>query len=116
MNTQKIGKKGENIAVEFLEKKNYQVLLKNYRYKKNEVDLIAIKNSLLIFVEVKLRSNLDYGMPEETVSEAQKKRIIETAEHYIIENNWQNDIRFDIISITNLNDSYKIEHFEDAFF
>lgn len=116
MNTQKIGKKGEDIASIFLENKGYAILEKNYRYQRNEIDLIVQKNELLIFVEVKLRSNTDYGMPEEVVSEAQKIRIISTADKYIFTKNWQKDIRFDIISITISNNKYVLEHFEDAFF
>lgn len=116
MNKQAIGKKGEEIASHFLMQKGYEVLEKNYRFGKNEVDLITQKQGLLIFIEVKLRSSLEYGMPEEMVSEGQKKRIIETAENYIFEHNWQNDIRFDIISINKSKEEFQIEHFEDAFF
>jgi len=116
MNTQQIGQKGENIASNFLQKKGYKILVKNYRYRKNEIDLIAQKDDLLVFVEVKLRSSLAYGMPEESLSEAQKKRIIETAETYIFEENWQNDIRFDIMAISDFGRTYQIHHFEDAFF
>ena len=108
------GKQGERFAREFLEKKGWRVIEENYRYRRNEVDLIAQYNNLLVFVEVKLRRNAAFGHPETFVNEAQAQRIVAAAEHYLLETDWRGNIRFDIIAIT-LQPQLSIDHFEDAF-
>lgn len=103
------------MACKFLEEAGYAILEKNYRYKRAEVDIIASKEKLLIFVEVKTRSDNRYGEPEDFVSDKKAALIINAADHFIYENNWLNDIRFDIISVTTLPEIV-IKHFEDAFY
>ena len=108
------GKYGEELAERFLLKQGFEILEKNYRHKRSEIDLIGLKdNELLVFFEVKFRSSSDFGDPETFVSDTQIKKIKEAADDYIHGINWQKDIRFDIISIDQ-ND--QIEHFEDAFY
>ena len=114
--TKKIGQRGEKIALEYLLRKGYNFIAQNYHYKKAEIDLIFKKDGLLIFVEVKYRSNDAFGLPEEMVSEKQQELIISAADNYIQENNWEKDIRFDIISILANGKSLSINHFEDAFY
>ena len=114
--TKKIGQKGEKIALDYLLGKGYNFITQNYHYKKAEIDLIFQKEQLLVFVEVKYRSSDAFGMPEEMVSEKQQELIVGAAENYIIENNWENDIRFDIISILAIGKKLSVSHFEDAFF
>ena len=77
---QTFGRKGENLAAEYLVRQGYRVVEKNYRFKKSEIDLICQKDGLLIFVEVKTRSSRIFGQPESFVSEAQKAAIIRAAE------------------------------------
>ena len=108
------GKQGERFAREFLEKKGWRVIEENYRYRRNEVDLIAQYGSLLVFVEVKLRRNAAFGYPETFVDEGQAQRIATAAEHYLHRTDWEGNIRFDIVAIT-LQPNLRIEHFEDAF-
>lgn len=115
-NTQDTGKEGEGIAKDYMQKKGYKLINQNYRYKKAEIDLIFQKEGLLIFVEVKFRSNDAFGLPEETVSNDQQDRIVAAAEHYIVETDWQEDIRFDIIAILATKKEFDIQHFEDAFY
>ena len=111
------GNFGEEKAANYLVEKGYTILQRNYRHKRNEIDLIVKKGQLLIFVEVKTKSNLTYGLPEETVDQSKADRIVEAAENYLFENDWQNDIRFDIISIVLKGKLVKeIKHFEDAFY
>lgn len=114
--TKDIGRKGEKIALDHLLCKGYEFLEQNYHFKKAEIDLIFQKDKLLIFVEVKFRSSDQFGYPEEMVSQRQQELILEAAENYIVENNWQNDIRFDIISILAIGKKISISHFEDAFY
>ncbi len=113
---QTIGKKGENLAAQFLEENAYEILKRNYRFKKSEVDIICRKNDLLVFVEVKTRSSFKYGTPEVFVSLNQQKAIIRAAEEFMIETSWQEDLRFDIISVFLKGEEAEIEHLKDAFY
>ena len=113
MNTQNKGKYGEELAVSFLEKKGFEILERNYRYRKGEIDLIGLlNNQLLVFIEVKYRRSNQYGEPETFVSNNQIKWIIDAADHYIHAINWHKDIRFDILAIKGTD----ITHIEDAFY
>ena len=107
-----IGKKGENLAEEFLQQKGYAIVARNYRYKRSEIDLIVQKENWLVFVEVKMRSSEAYGFPEESVHDAKRKKMLEGAAQYLAETNWQGNVRYDIIAIH----KNEIEHFEDAFY
>lgn len=115
MNTKKIGDKGENFAVKILETKGYEILERNYRFKRCEIDIIALHNNLLIFIEVKSLHSFNHGYPEERVNQAKINKLMEAAENYIYAINWQKDIRFDILSI-NLNEPEEHLHIEDAFY
>ena len=109
------GKRGEDLAVAFLQKKGYHILERNYRYKHSEVDIISRTANTLVFVEVKTRTNLDYGHPEEFVDDKQAEKIMQGADHYIVRKDWEGDIRFDIIAIE-MGNQPRIEHFLDAFY
>jgi len=107
------GNKAEYLARDHFEKLGFELAETNYRYRRSEIDLIVLNETLLVFVEVKYRSNQQFGNPEEFVTDNQKKLIIEAADEYIHSINWQKNIRFDIVAIDK-ND--QIEHFEDAFY
>ena len=111
------GRKGEALAKDFLEKKGYEILDENWTFGKAEVDLIAYKNRIIIFVEVKARSGNYFGEPEEFVDNKKQKLLTEAAEEYIHLMDHKGEIRFDIISIIFKKgfDTYKIKHIEDAF-
>ncbi|MEO1052981.1 MAG: YraN family protein [Bacteroidota bacterium] len=110
-----IGDRGEELAANYLKDKGYEILVRNYRYKRSEIDIICKHNSLLVFIEVKTRKNNTYGEPEASVDQKKAAKVIEGAEQYIEEIDWHGDIRFDIISIL-LKKPPEIEHFEDAFY
>lgn len=110
--TKKIGNEAEKMASDYLLKKSYEILFTNWRYQHAEIDIIAKKNSIIVFVEVKFRKNNHFGYPEEFVSKNKIRKMKEAAEAYIEQNNWEGELRFDIIAIQNQN----IEHFEDAFY
>ena len=111
-NTTETGKRGEELASLFLENKGWLILERNYRYKRGEIDLIALHDSLLIFLEVKFRKNNHFGHPENFVNAKKSEMVKQTAEYYLIEKNWKGNIRFDIIAISG---GDMPEHFEDAF-
>lgn len=115
-NNTKKGMLGENLAVEFLIGKGYKILSRNYRFGHSEIDIICTRDLLLIFVEVKLRSSIVFGFPEQSINKKKEEMIRTGAEQFIIINNWLSDIRFDIISIEYLNKKYFINHFEDVFY
>lgn len=108
-----IGKKGEQLAAEFLMKKGFEIVVRNYRYKHAEIDLIIKRDDWLIFVEVKARSSSDFGEPEEFVDSRKVNKIFEAAEEYIYSTDWHGHIRFDIVSVK-LGKEPVVELFEDA--
>jgi len=116
MSTKLLGKRGEKVAVRFLERQGYTILARNYRFKRAEIDIIAQKQNLMLFIEVKLRSSTRFGFPEEAVSEAQAARIALAAEEYLETHDCGNQlIRFDILAVSPVGNTFLVEHFEDAF-
>ena len=113
-NNKELGAEGERLAGEYLEQKGYKVLERNFRFKRAEVDIIAQKENLLVFVEVKYRKNNSFGYPEEFVSERKIELIHLASEHYVEKMDWKGNIRFDVIGIIKKSIP-EIEHLEDAF-
>jgi putative endonuclease len=112
---QNTGQSGEDLAARFLEAKGYQIISRNYRYRRAEIDLIAQKDQLLIFVEVKTRESNTFGNPEDFVGSKKAALVIEAADYYVHQHNWQGNIRFDIIAILT-QPTLDIQHMQDAFF
>jgi len=108
------GSNGEDRAVAHLRQQGYTILQRNYRVGKAEIDIIARKDGILVFVEVKTRANDHFGYPEESVSSRKQRMLLNAAESYIIQTGWEQDIRFDIIAIT-LSNPPELFHIEDAF-
>ncbi len=114
-----LGKQGENLAAGFLEAKGYQILDKNYRFQRAEVDLVALRldPAEVVFVEVKTRSNTTESFPEESITPQKKKQIFKVADSYLYEKQlFTVPVRFDIISVSMDNPDHPlIHHIEDAF-
>lgn len=110
-----LGKKGEEIARLYLIENGYEIRHLNWRFRKNEIDIIAQKNNLLIVVEVKTRANDYFESPKEAVTRNKQRFIIKATEAYINEYNINLETRFDIIAITLFDKHDKIEHIQDAF-
>jgi putative endonuclease len=101
MNRRAKGTEGENLAAQFLEKKGYSILERNYRFDRGEIDLVAKEGQELVFVEVKSRRSHAYGAPEESVTPAKEAQLKKVAEGYLYEHNIENQsCRFDIVTIT----------------
>lgn len=112
-----IGNKGEQIAVDYLQKKGYNILHRNWRSGQKEIDVIGLQDKTLVFFEIKTRSTLDFGFPEESVTKKKQKFLKFAAEAFIAKNPQYINIRFDIISIIIAGDKVKeIVHFEEAFY
>ncbi len=112
---QQLGKEGEKLAVKHLKEKGYQILATNYRSGRSEIDIIAKHAGEYIFVEVKTRETDKYGKPEEAVSIKKVNMIAKGAEDFLIENDFDGNCRYDIISIILNKKATDIVHFEDAF-
>jgi putative endonuclease len=82
MSNKSTGDRGESLAREYLEQQGYRILDTNYRGPGGEIDIVARDDDFLVFIEVRTRSSLDYGSPEESVTPAKKGRLIATAQHY----------------------------------
>ena len=111
----KLGQEAEDLAVLYFTKRDFVIIARNYRYRRAEVDLIVQKEKLLVFVEVKARSNNQFGEPETFVNRKQQTGIHTAAEYYIITQDWDHAIRFDIIAISRNHNYWQLTHFEDAF-
>jgi putative endonuclease len=111
-----LGKLGESLAAEFLQKSGYTILETNWTFQKAEIDIIAQKGNFLAIVEVKTRSNIDFGLPQESVKSKKIQLLVKAVDEYVISNDLEVEVRFDIIAIHKDNQAYKIEHLEDAFY
>jgi len=111
-----LGKKGEQLAVDFLLQQGYAIAVRNYRFDKAEVDIIARKDNILAVVEVKTRSSLDFGNPQDFVKPKQIQRLVKAVNEYIISNDLEVEVRFDIIAINRQGKGFNIEHLENAFY
>ena len=111
-----LGKKGEQLAVDYLIKKDYQILERNYRFQKAEVDIIAQIKDTLAIVEVKTRSTTDFGNPQDFVKPKQIQRLVKAVDEFVVVNGLDVEVRFDIIAIVKTGKQFEIEHLEDAFY
>lgn len=111
-----LGAAGENKAVEYLRSKGYQILHRNWRFQNMELDIVALHGQVLVVVEVKTRSTLAFGLPQDFVKELKIKRILKATNAYIEAFDRQEEVRFDIIAIHKDGLTFKIEHLSDAFY
>lgn len=110
------GNLAEQLAADFLDKKGYKILVKNYRYQKAEIDIIASFENLIIIVEVKARGSDIFMEPQEAVTKKKIKSLVMAADFFMKDRNLDQEVRFDIIAV--LPDERKklqITHLEDAF-
>jgi putative endonuclease len=117
MKRKDLGNKGEQLALNFLKKKGFRVLETNYRCPRGEIDIIARQKECLVFVEVRTKTNLAFGSPEESITNA-KKRHLESAVNHYLQNqakmppSWRIDLV--AIEIESDNKLKRIEHIENA--
>ncbi len=110
-----LGKKGEEMAVLFLQKHGYKILERNWRFKKAEVDVIAQKKEVLAVIEVKTRSSNYFGNPQDFVNQKKIQLLVEAINEYVISKDLDVEVRFDIVAIVQNKNTTKIQHLEDAF-
>lgn len=109
-----LGDFGEDSAANYLVHKGYRIISRNYNVRGGEIDIIAEKNSVISFVEVKTRSSSVYGMPAEAVDKKKMQHMRKAAERYLSEHPFDGDISFDVIevyaSISTMPVVFKINH------
>ncbi len=112
------GKLGEDMAVDYLAKKGYQIIHRNWRQSRSEIDIIAQLEKKCVFVEVKYREGDRYGHPEQAVNEQKIEMMRSAAEYFLDEHPEYATLQFDIVAITvdKKNRNAEIFHFEDVYF
>lgn len=117
MNTRLLGQCGEAQVAQYLRQRGYKLLGKGYTCRFGEVDLIAQKGKTICFVEVKLRSNLAFGLPREAVTAAKQERLRKTALCYLSAHDLDCPTRFDVAEVysDSAHSEARIEYLENAF-
>ena len=112
-----LGKTGEEIALKHLKKKKYEIVQRNFRFFKGEIDIIALDKKELVFIEVKTRKSKVFGLPEEAVTKQKQQQIRRIAQGFIAKKNIQNTkCRFDVLSVLfTENGKFDINHIKNAF-
>lgn len=111
-----LGKAGEEMAVAFLEREGYEILETNWTFQKAEIDIIARKQNILAIVEVKTRSSVDFGLPQDFVKPKKIQLLVKAVNEYVVSNDLQVDVRFDIMAVYKEGGVFKLEHLPDAFY
>ena len=111
-----LGKFGEELAVDFLEKNGYEILETNWVFDKAEIDIIAQKENILAVVEVKTRSSVDFGLPQEFVKPKKIQLLLKAINEYVTQHDLDVEVRFDIIAIHKEKTDFVIERIEEAFY
>jgi len=113
---QRFGALGEEAAAELLRSQGYRIVAKNHRCRRGEVDLVAERGDLLVFVEVRTRRSSIFGAPEETVDARKQRRVIAAARDYLAR--WrgpERGARFDVVAVVDSPRGPQLTHFENAF-
>lgn len=111
-----LGKIGEQLAADYLSSNGYDILARNFFYDKAEIDIIAQINNRLVIVEVKTRTSSYFGDPQGFVTPSKIKFLVKAANEYVVSNDLDVEVRFDIVAVLKNNTTQQIEHFEDAFY
>jgi putative endonuclease len=110
------GKWGEDKAAEYLTKQGYAIIERNYRCRFGEIDIIAVKEGTLTFVEVKTRANLKFGRPAASVTKTKQNKIHSTGFHYLSSCNIKyRGFYFDVIEVLRMNGETKLTHLKHCF-
>lgn len=110
-----LGKEGELMALNYLKGKGYQLLETNFRWGKQEIDIIALDKDQIVIAEVKTRTSNAFAEPEANVNLQKQKFLIRAANGYVVKNRIPYEVRFDIISILIAGAKSEIRHIENAF-
>ncbi len=100
-NRRKLGEEQESLAVSYLEANGYEIIQRNFYCKAGEIDIIAKQEEYLVFIEIRFRSSVANGYPEESVTKRKQNRIIQSARYYMYKMRLSEDtpVRFDVVAI-----------------
>ena len=119
---QRLGRSGEDLAVDFLKKIGFEILERNYRFGHKEIDIIGKDKNTIVFIEVKAGRSKNFGSPQEKVNLKKQKNMIAVAQDYIQKNDFRDfDFRFDVVAISfergtrRFKECFAIEHIKNAF-
>jgi putative endonuclease len=113
--TKDFGLKGEDIAANYLKKKGYKILHRNYKTPLGEVDIIVKDKDTIVFVEVKTRAGDAFGQPFEAVDYRKQEKLKKIALYYLKHNKIESSARFDIVSIISKYGNAEVNHIAEAF-
>ena len=110
------GKFSEDIAAEFLTRRGYSILARNYRVNRKEIDIVAQRGRTIAFIEVKARAGAGYGHPSEAITWKKRREIAYAARAWLARNPLPADceLRFDAVSVVWKGGSWSVEHAENA--
>ena len=111
-----LGKLGEELAVDFLQQNGYDILETNWTFQKAEIDIITQKENILAIIEVKTRSSIEFGLPQDFVKPKKIQLLVKAVNEYVIANDLEVEVRFDIVAIYKEGNEFKLEHIENAFY
>ncbi len=111
-----LGKEGEKKAADYLRAQGYKIIEQNWIFNHKEIDLIASKDNTLIIVEIKTRSNENWEHPQDAITDKKIRLIVEATEAYIMTNDIDLEVRFDVIAVIQEDNQWRIEHIEEAFY
>ena len=114
----KVGKLGESIAKEYLQKNGYKIIEQNYRTKYAEIDLVAVKENVLVFVEVRTKTGELLGTPEESINRRKRAKLVRNAASYMARKRNRQAYRIDAVCVVLNKDSTvsRIDHYENITF
>lgn len=106
-----LGKIGEQIATEYVEKLGYKIIKRNFFCKHGEIDIIAQDNQEIVFIEVKTRTNTNYGKPSEAINKVKLRHMCKVAKYYLYKSNcFNNFIRFDAVEVLVKNGKFNVNY------
>ena len=110
-----LGKEGEEYACQFLERKGYQIIQRNFSSKQGEIDIIAKDKEEYVFIEVKTRHNFHYGMPSEAVTKRKQNHLWHATKYYLYLHKLENVyVRFDVIEIIKKKEQFYFNHIKQV--
>ena len=110
-----LGKAGEQLAGAYLQTQGFEVVSTNWRCRGGELDIICSSRNLLLFVEVKTRTDQDRGLPGEALNEKKKQRLVKAASTYLSrQKSWDRPTRFDLIAVSFDAKGFRLEHITDV--
>lgn len=114
MNKYELAKLGEDLACRHLNNKGYSIIRRNVKYRKGEIDIIAKNGDMLVFVEVKTRSNDKFGYPEEAFTWQKRKRLEKAILRYLLQTDYSGDWQADLIAMEIEGKKAKLRHYQSV--